>query len=1640
MNQKTFKIVVSICLIITLIGINFFAVGKNIAIAIYENLESQPIQISNTNIEFDTYFKEGETKTHSKTMSISNGDNLYINLRINNTGVLNDAKITINDPNFQIANTIENQYIKSIEGNSINLNQIVYGNNIEIEIPIKFQKQEQMNLNYFNKETSISLEGEYKDQDENSRNVKGEITIAGIWVDEPQVTLTQEIEKYFTLTSGKNLLQQKIEIEVMNNVLPIRNEQITVQAPAIESEIPEIVAIINNGTKLEESQYSYNKETGLLTITKNNEANSQNIINWGIGKDTYKVIYNYTSENVSSQEATLSTNAQVNIYTIEQPIQLQEQKQEALEVKGNSVSISSDIQEELLYKGYMYANSERETTYTEKIELEISDINEITQINLSSKNSNFVTQDGNEITTNNSVYTKQTKINKEKMIELFGEDVEIEVLINGQDLYQTINKDTETDDEGNVVISYDTDSTVTLRFSNPIKEGTLELTQQKAIKGNTGYDKQTLKAVTELADYYECQTDLGSEESRQTVKLEDTITDAKVEINTKSLSTLQKNENVQIVITLLRGNNRYDLYTNPTIRVKMPEELQEIKVKSIQKLMADELEFDTVRWLKEEKVIEIKMKGTQTQFANDTSTGDQIIIQADITLDKTTPTKTSQIIMTYTNENGSQESYEKSIDMQLNSKSGILMYNKISGYNEAGEIQETIDEEIPNASLDVNSQARTVSQEVAIVNNYQDQINEVVVTGKIPTKTEETINGQELIGTIDTQLSNVIEVSNPEAKVSYSAEDNATPDSQTWTDNPEGAKSYKIELQGQTIEAGEKLSFDVNYQIPENIEKDASAYQKVSLQYSTNGSNQQMVSAISLTANQTANTQTGEGVENTENIEGTEGENTQTEGNLNIRMTAKTGDKEIYDGDELLEGQAVHYDITLTNNFDRELQGIKLLAKQTNANFYDQVAEYNEYQDETFYYTREVEGLTEKELTIESIPAGETVTVSYEFAITKVEDENSVTSGSITISGDSLVEKTIDTYENPIKQANLKVYLTNPSMDSYNFVSPGVAYYTANVENMANETKNNINVEVHLPEIFNLREELYTQDDSRVTLVEIDESNNIVLFNISEINAQETVNIDLAFDISTITQQQVETSVYFTAEAENDESSYISNVWTKVVKSQYNNITIEQQGSKQEQIVKDQERITYTATIRSSGPDKETIQVLDELPDGVELKNLSIKHNGQEQQLFEEENIIGEFEGSITKYLIQIKQELNPGDELVVIAEVEIIGGTLEDQQEINNVFIVEGELTSIESNEVKYIYEVEEEEIVDNPDDDDDIVIGATYGLSGVVWEDTNKNGIHETNESLISGINVYLSDYETGEIIARTVTADDGSYQFTDLEQKQYIVIFGYDTTTYRITEYKKSGISEQSNSDIINQEMSIDGNTAVFGITDTITITNSDIINIDAGLIRNEKFDLSLNKYISRVTVQNQEGVTTREYAQEQLAKVEITGKYLNGSTVIVEYQIALRNEGELAGYVTDIIDYIPNDLRFSSELNKDWYEGSDGKLHNISLSNELLEPGQEKVVDLVLIKTMTNDNTGIVVNTAEINSDSNELGIVDIDSIPGNYNQGEDDISTAELMISIKTGSEVTISIFVIGGALLILGIGIFIIRRKEGNHE
>lgn len=155
------------------------------------------------------------------------------------------------------------------------------------------------------------------------------------------------------------------------------------------------------------------------------------------------------------------------------------------------------------------------------------------------------------------------------------------------------------------------------------------------------------------------------------------------------------------------------------------------------------------------------------------------------------------------------------------------------------------------------------------------------------------------------------------------------------------------------------------------------------------------------------------------------------------------------------------------------------------------------------------------------------------------------------------------------------------------------------------------------------------------------------------------------------------------------------------------------------------------------------------------------------------------------------------------------------------------------------------------------------------------------------------------------------------------------------------------------------------------------------------------MKLEKMISRVVVQNSKTTRAVEYNDSTLAKVDLDSKQLSNTSVVVEYKIRVTNEGEVAGYIKKIQDYVSSDFKFSSELNKDWYQ-SGTNLYNSSLANVKLEPGQSKEITLILTKQMTENNTGLVNNTVEIVESYNEQGLKDSDSTEGNRAKGEDDM--------------------------------------------
>ena len=164
------------------------------------------------------------------------------------------------------------------------------------------------------------------------------------------------------------------------------------------------------------------------------------------------------------------------------------------------------------------------------------------------------------------------------------------------------------------------------------------------------------------------------------------------------------------------------------------------------------------------------------------------------------------------------------------------------------------------------------------------------------------------------------------------------------------------------------------------------------------------------------------------------------------------------------------------------------------------------------------------------------------------------------------------------------------------------------------------------------------------------------------------------------------------------------------------------------------------------------------------------------------------------------------------------------------------------------------------------------------------------------------------------------------------------------------------------------------------------------------------------------------------------MDIAGKYLASSVVYIEYNIAVSNIGDIAGYAKKIVDYIPEGMTFKSELNPDWYTGTDGMLYTTALEDVELQKGETREIKLVLTKQMTEENTGIVNNIAEIYEDYNIYGISDKNSTPGNKVQNENDMSSADTMLTVKTG-EVFIHISVIITSILLGSIVIFIAYNK-----
>lgn len=205
------------------------------------------------------------------------------------------------------------------------------------------------------------------------------------------------------------------------------------------------------------------------------------------------------------------------------------------------------------------------------------------------------------------------------------------------------------------------------------------------------------------------------------------------------------------------------------------------------------------------------------------------------------------------------------------------------------------------------------------------------------------------------------------------------------------------------------------------------------------------------------------------------------------------------------------------------------------------------------------------------------------------------------------------------------------------------------------------------------------------------------------------------------------------------------------------------------------------------------------------------------------------------------------------------------------------------------------------------------------------------------------------------------------------------------------------------------------------------------------RTQGFDLSLSQYLSKITVTNAKGTTTYNYTDTNFAKVEIHSKQMNGSKVTIEYRIIVKNEGTIPGYANKIANYKPQDLKFDVKINPDWYIADDGNVYSTKLINKLLNPGETAELKLILEKQMTNENVGTITNLVEIYESSNDENEEDVNSIPGDKKEGQNDMSKVEVLISTSTGTIIMYTTLVIV-SIAIIALGILKIKKVALNKK
>ncbi len=1667
--------IIAILMIIMLIGMNLISLGNQVIAA---SLTEQNSKTNHQNVEIDSYF---EGNNYTKNFNIEQGATLYISLKVKNSGYLKDGIVRISDANYEIVTEkLKSEKVQSATENSISLKQIKQNEEVVLEVPIQIKKQGSISADYFSKTSTVEFQGTYVDGNGKKKEISKTMNHQVIWQIEDELVLSEQGLTYVPyMQNGEYgvMVQTTLTSKLAKVLMPISETELTMQVPKINGQAPQSVTVVAqqitatgnniNGVSFSSANYEYQQENGTLTIhTKNLE---NDMIAWNeSGKDQYainlfyvgKEIYQWALDNsipvtMSISGKALLPDANATVLKSNTTIEENAKKQDNL----TQINLNS---EENLSKGTLY--TKQETPYTVEYHVQVNDSSLTEKMQLQTIPSVFVDSNNKEYAIGNQEKIKSIRIPTLAFQKLLGEDGNIQITSADGTTLGTINKESKQEN-GNYIFDFSDSSvnTVILTTTKPITEGILPITMEKVLTVQNyekaqleSFSKITLGVINQNKTIQNIKSTENTESTKKTsISLTEPVSKAEIAIieGKENLSTVVENKDVQIRIVLDTSSTANALYKNPTFEIELPEQVENIEIKDVNLFLEKELKLKTAKVITKngKKVIQIALEGTQTKYLDEQirktnqknviTKGANIILNTDITLNDLATTATEQLIMYYTNENTNlyENPYtegqskaravqtkvqtlsstntensantvtpaEKGVattEFNLVAPTGVIASNSMEGYNGTPSELTSISNQKQEATIPTHSSKKDVTITGVITNNYSNPIENVMILGRLPFANNTNIETEESLGSnFNMLLKEKITTSGTDAskiKIYYSSNAKASKDlmntANGWQENPQdfsSIKSYLIVVTGE-VNSGAKLQFSYKVELPGNLAHNNSCYQMYQVSYD----------------NKTQTATIGE--TKTSAILGlTTGQGSELEVTLSSNMEQNSN---------VTEGQIVRFFVQVKNIGNEEAKSVTINVPVPEGTTYTQYDSANQ----TYVDSNEEKPL----IALGNLAAGETANATYELKM------NQGTLGEIKhqvrVAAEDLTTG-VASNEYVLNKIAAKMNLTLlvPRDLKTSLHKGDILYSTILLE--SKETLNNVKVTIDIPAGIQINGTTY-KDGNGQEQNYIQIQNNQVIVTIPQLQAGYLESISLQLQI-----QDFKGDFHYQAKAEaNAMEVHYSNQLVYHV----GNPTFEvSQTTNSQRYVKEAEQITYQFTIKNTGDaDARDVIFEDALPEGLTFQKLEYTYQGQTEVVTSTLNNTAKVRWT----------NFAKGAEATVkvIAKADLLPEDKQDKT-VANVGSIEAQgIQKQESNTINTIIEYNPKLYEGDPGNDggNTNTPSGTYKITGTAWLDSNENGQREENEQVLSGIQVMLLKKSNNEIVVdengsqKTVTtANNGSYEFTNVKPDEYLVIFLYDAGSYKVTEYQKQNVSQSYNSDVYSMKITLNGKQTYAGVTDTISVTDGNVRDIDIGLIESQNFDLKLDKYISKITLTTPTiGTKVYNYNNEKLQKIEVLSQNIGKSSIVVEYKMVVTNEGQVPGYVKKIVDYLPEGTKFSSELNEDWYLSDENdRVYNTSLENVELQPGESKQVSLILSIAITNDNIGNVVNNnAEIYESYNEQGLTDIDSQEANSAQNEDDMSTADIVLSVVTG-KIVLYVSLTLAILFLLIIGIIVIKRN-----